>query len=276
MKNDELRICGLAAVQARFRRDASSIARLYFDAPTSKRIGILCKALAGLRKIYRCVEPAELEKIAGTVHHGGIVAVVPNPPAPIATAAEAAQWARRREPLVVFDRIGNAHNLGAIARTMAFFGVPRLVIGGDIAAARPGDAAYRVAEGGLEFVEVRIAGDIPVFLRMLAAAGFDVIGAATRGGRALAAKAGGTGTPWALVLGNEERGLATIPGGGRIESLNVSAAAAVFLHDLVSAKQRTGEAPAKTLPVPGNFPRSLGAGGTRHGLASPTPRPYRR
>ena len=79
MKNDELRICGLAAVQARFRRDASTIVRLYFDAPMSRKIGLMCKALAGLRKIYRCVEPAELEKISGTVHHGGIVAVVANP-----------------------------------------------------------------------------------------------------------------------------------------------------------------------------------------------------
>jgi len=243
MKNDELRICGLAAVQARFRRDASSIARLYFDTPTSRRIGLMCKALAGLRKIYRCVEPAELEKISGTVHHGGIVAVVQNPGPRHVTAADAAQWARRREPLVVFDRIGNAHNLGAIARTMAFFGVPRLVVDGDPATARPGDAAYRVAEGGLEFVEVWTSGGIPSFLRTLAAEGFDVIGAATRGGRQAPVRPAPGGGPWALVLGNEERGLspetaeactrlATIPGGGGMESLNVSAAAAVFLHEL--------------------------------------------
>jgi RNA methyltransferase, TrmH family len=243
MKNDELRICGLAAVQARFRRDASSIIRLYFDAPTSRKVGILCKALAGLRKIYRCVEPAELEKIAGTIHHGGIVAVVPNPPAPVATAADAARWARRREPLVAFDRIGNAHNLGAIVRTMAFFGVRRLVIDGDPETARPGDAAYPFAEGGLESVEVWTVGEIPPFLRALAAAGFDVIGAATRGGKAAAVRAAPGGNPWALVLGNEERGLApgtaaactrlaTIPGRGSMESLNVSAAAAVLLHTL--------------------------------------------
>jgi TrmH RNA methyltransferase len=246
MKNDELRICGMAAVQARFKRDAPSIIRLFFDAETSRKVGLMCKALAGLRRIYRCVEPAELEKISGTVHHGGIVAVVANPPARAVTGAEIALWARRKEPLVVFDRIGNAHNLGAIARTMAFFGVPRLVIDGDPAAARPGDAAYRVAEGGLEFVEVRAVVAIPAFLRGLAEAGFDVIGAATRGGKSAAVRAAPGGNPWALVLGNEERGLvsetaaactrlATIPGGGSMESLNVSAAAAIFLNHLTGS-----------------------------------------
>ena len=124
----ELKICGLAAVRARFQRDAGSILRLYFDYPTSRKIGVLCKALAITHKIYRCVEPPELEKVAGTVHHGGIVAVVPATlPRPIARA-DLEAWAARREPLLVLDRIGNAHNLGALARSAAFFGIPRLIL----------------------------------------------------------------------------------------------------------------------------------------------------
>ena len=71
MNSNEIRICGLTAVRARFQRDASSIVRLYFDHPTSKKIGVMCRALASARKVYRCVEPAELEKIAESVHHGG-------------------------------------------------------------------------------------------------------------------------------------------------------------------------------------------------------------
>ncbi len=249
MRDDELRICGLTAVRARFERNPSSIIRLYFDEPTSRKIAPLCRALAATRRIYRCVEPAELEKIAGSVHHGGIVAVVAVPAQRVASATDAAQWAKGKEPLVVLDGIGNAHNLGAIARTAAFFGVPRLAIAGDRTSARPGEAAYRVAEGGLEFVEIWTVEDIPAFLRALAAAGYDVVGAATRGGKSARGEAGGrkSASPWALVLGNEEQGLAqetaaactrlvTIPGSGRIESLNVSAAAAVLLHGLVSAR----------------------------------------
>jgi TrmH RNA methyltransferase len=144
--------------------------------------------------------------------------------------------------VVVLDRIGNAHNLGAIARSAAYFGVPRLVLAGDHASARPGTAAYRVAEGGLEALEVWTAPEIAPFLRALSAAGYEVLGAATRGGSAAGAGARPAG-PWALIVGNEEHGLApevaaactrlvTIPGSGRIESLNVSAAAAVLIHEL--------------------------------------------
>jgi RNA methyltransferase, TrmH family len=248
MRTDETRICGLSAVRARFQRDASSIARLYFDQPTSKKIGVLCRALAAARKVYRCVEPAELERIADSVHHGGIVAIVADAAPRAPSQGDIAAWARARENLVVLDRIGNAHNLGAIARTAAYFGVPRIVIAGDPSSARPGPAAYRVAEGGLDSLETWSAPVVAPFLRSLAGAGYDVVGAATRGGARGLSGAKGKG-PWALVLGNEESGLApaveaactrlvTIPGGGRVESLNVSAAAAVLIHELVRRADR--------------------------------------
>lgn len=240
MKGHEVRICGLAAVRARFQRDAASIVRLYFDREMSRKVGVMCRALASARKVYRCVEPSELERIADSVHHGGIVAVVAEcrPKAP--TAADIDSWARRRENVVVLDRIGNAHNLGAIARTAAFFGLPRLVIAGDPASAQPGAAAYRVAEGGLEALEVWAVPELAPFLRALSAAGYDVVGAVARRGAALGAGAP-PAPPWALVVGNEERGLApeveascarlvTIPGHGQVESLNVSAATAVLIH----------------------------------------------
>jgi TrmH RNA methyltransferase len=241
MKDGEIAICGLAAVRSRFRRDSSSIVRLFFDRATSKKVGLMCRALAGARKVYRCVEPEELARIADSTHHGGIVAVVEEAPPRTATAKDAEAWGRRRENVVVLDRIGNAHNLGAIARTAAHFGVPRIVISGDTASARPGPAAYRVAEGGMDELEVRCVPEVAPFLGHLSSAGFDVVGAATRGGSAEAA--GAAGAPWALVMGSEEHGLApeveractrlvTIPGSGSVESLNVSAAAAILIHAL--------------------------------------------
>jgi RNA methyltransferase, TrmH family len=240
MKDTEITLCGLAAVRARFQRDSGSIVRLFFDRPTSKKVGLMCRALAGARKVYRCVEPAELAKIADSIHHGGIVAVVEEKPPRTATPADAALWGRREESVVVLDRIGNAHNLGAIARTAAYLGVKRLVIAGEPGSARPGAAAYRVAEGAMEAIEVLCVPEIAPFLKALASAGFDVVGAATRGG---AASDPGIRGPWALVLGNEEHGLApavaaactrlvTIPGSGSVESLNVSAAAAILIHEL--------------------------------------------
>lgn len=247
-RHDELKLCGLAAVRARFERDPGSIKRLFFDRVTGQRVGAICKVLAQEKKIYRQVEPAELEKISGSIHHGGVVAVVYAPPMRVATAVDVAVWARRGEPVLVLDRIGNAHNLGAIARTAAFFGVPRIVIPDDAAAARPTDAAHRVAEGGFEHLEVWQTKHLAGFARDLAAAGYEVIGAATRGGRPDAPRAKER-KPFALLLGNEEQGLApevaaacsrlvTIPGSGKVESLNVSVAAAVLMWELLARRDR--------------------------------------
>ena len=240
MKPNELAVCGLPAVRALFARDAAAILRLYFDYPTGRRIGVICRALAAARRIYRCVEPAELEKIAGTVHHGGIVAVIAARVWRAPRPEELRRWARAREPLLLLDRIGNAHNLGAIVRTAAFFGVGRIVIPEDPAQAVPGEATYRVAEGGMEHVEFHRVPALPDFIRA-ARPFYEVIGAAVRGAAPPGARPAPPARPVALVLGNEETGLAAgvaaacdrlvrVPGGGAVESLNVAAAAAILLH----------------------------------------------
>jgi TrmH RNA methyltransferase len=159
----------------------------------------------------------------------------------------ATEWARRREPLLVLDRVGNAHNLGAIVRTAAYFGIARIIVPDDPTAALPGDAAHRVAEGGMAFVEILRVRALPTFLRELTHAGYDVVGAATRGGTPGAGVVGGK--PVALVLGNEEHGLApavlgacsrlvTLPGSGKVESLNVSVAAGILLWELIVRRER--------------------------------------
>ncbi len=258
-RHDELKLCGLAAVRARFTRDPGSIKRLFFDHAMGQRVGAICKVLAQEKKVYRQVEPAELEKISGSIHHGGIVAVVYAPPLRTPAAGEIRAWAQRGEPLLVLDRIGNAHNLGAVARTAAFFGVPRIVIPDDAAAARPSDAAHRVAEGGFEHLEVWLAKNLVDFARELVVAGYEVVGAATRGAASLRAgerKADrAERKPVALLLGNEEHGLAldviaactrlvTIPGSGKVESLNVSVAASILIWELLARHPRAAASSA--------------------------------
>lgn len=242
----ELKICGIAAVQARFARDPGSIQRLFYEAAMGQRVGAICKALALAKKVYRQVDAAELEKVAASIHHGGVVAIVTPAALRAPTTADIGEWVKRGETLLVLDRIGNAHNLGAIARTAAFFGVPRIVIPESASASRPTEAAHRVAEGGLEHVEVWQAKSLVAFVREVVAAGYEVVGAATRGGRPEASRANGA-KPMALVLGNEEHGisgevaaacsrLVTIPGSGKVESLNVSVAGAVLMWELLARR----------------------------------------
>ena len=261
MHKNELTLCGLAAVQARWQRDPAAIKRLFFDEATGRRIGTICRALAASRRVYRCVPAAELEKVAGSMHHGGIVAIVDAPELQAPPARELAAWAAQKQPLLVLDRVGNAHNLGALARTAAFFGVRHLIIPDAPTAARPNDAAYRVAEGGLEAITVWRVPALPAFLSALRTAGYDVVGAAARGGRPEVH--GAATAPIALVLGNEEHGLApevakacsrlvTLPGTQAVESLNVSVAGAVLMWELWARRQTPPPRPATR---PGSSPK---------------------
>lgn len=239
MRTKEVSICGLSAVRSRFETAPLTIRRLFFTQEIAPQIGDICRALAEARRAYRCVEADDLERIAGSVHHGGIVAVVERPGFRAPKLDEVREWARRNEVLLVLDCIGNPHNLGAILRTAAFFGVTKVVLADHPMAALPTDATYRVAAGGLEHLDVYTVTSMDRFLHDVRAF-YEVIGSTVSGGDPNLAPS--AHKPVALVLGNEEEGLAdevaaecdrlvTIPGSGRVESLNVAAAAAVLLWE---------------------------------------------
>jgi len=232
--------CGPAAVAALFAQRPADVLRFFYTPMRRQEAGTYCAALAKRRLPYREVPPEELQRIAGTTHHGGMVAVarprglilldVANLP-PILWAAPV---------LPILDGIGNPHNLGAIARSAAFFGCKALVISGDNRQARLSDAALRTAEGGLEALTVFQAPDLPSLLRALAPRMLSLAAVAREGEPPEALP---RGRPFALVLGNEEKGLSretiaastarvTLPGSGAVESLNVSVAAAVLIHAL--------------------------------------------
>ena len=229
-----LRVSGQAAVEALFASAPERVERLFFEARTKPTLGGCCAILARARKPYREVAPAELARIAGTPLHGGVVAVAR--PQPLLQFDPMA--ARDGQPLLILDGIGNPHNLGAIARSAAFFGVEHLLLADRPEQALPSDAAYRVAEGGLDRL-------------MLYRASLATALPALRPAYRLVAAVAEHGRPWrpaserptALILGNEEAGVApavlalcdekvTIPGCGRVQSLNVASAAAILLYEL--------------------------------------------
>lgn len=232
-----LRVCGLAAVQALFETDPGRVERLFFEPRLRVEAIRFCAALANVHKPYRAVEADELARIAGTILHGGIAAITQPGPLGIFDPAQAPSWTRDGKPLLVLDGIGNPHNLGAIARTAAFFGIERILLADRPDQALPSDASYRVAEGGLDRLTLYRAA-LPATLDNLRPS-YRIIGTALGHGANLAVR--GVGKPMALILGNEEQGLApttlaacdeivTIPGGGRVQSLNVAAAAAILIY----------------------------------------------
>ncbi len=231
------RICGLNAVSALFARRIDDVNRLYYGDAMKAEAGALCALLARRHRPYRLLPADELERAAGTTHHGGIVA--------LATPRTLFAVNPANPPLVplllVLDGIGNPHNLGAIARSAAFFGVEALLLHDTPDQAFPSDAAYRVAEGGLEHLELYATPDLPQTLCGLDP--FYRTAAAILGDDAVPLGSLPRDRPLALVLGNEERGLlpevlaacrrrVRIAPRGPVQSLNVAQAAAILLHEL--------------------------------------------
>lgn len=237
--DDLIRIGGLPAVAALFERGQGRVERLFFTPERRRNAAAFCAVLGRLRKPYREVGADELARVAGTVLHGGIVALArPKPVLDFNPAMATVPL------LLVLDGVGNPHNFGAIVRTAAFFGLDRIVISDHPSQAAPSPAAYRVAEGGLDVVDTYRAINLPAALKRLKQR-YRVVGTALGQGKPPAGLP--RDKPIALVLGNEERGLdpatlaacdtvVTLPGSGAVQSLNVAATAAILIHALAAGR----------------------------------------
>lgn len=233
-KPEDQRHCGMNAVAALFDRRPEAVHRLLYAEARKGEVGAWCRSLAEAHKPYRLLPEEELAKVAGTVHHGGVVAVA----APVPVRPFSPARIEGPAPVLVLDGVGNPQNFGAIARTAAFLGARHIVLSADPRQAWPSDAAIRVAEGALEHVTLWRVRDLKLALAALGQR-FTVLATALAPG-GVAPQDVPRERPVAIVLGNEEEGLSsetiaacggvvTIPGSGAVQSLNVGAAAAILL-----------------------------------------------
>ncbi|WP_330164103.1 RNA methyltransferase substrate-binding domain-containing protein, partial [Xanthomonas translucens] len=141
----ELRLYGLNAVRAVYARRPEAIRKLYLAEARIPALQPLLKWCAANRVGYRVVEEADLNKLAASAHHEGVVAdVVRAEPLPLAA------WLQTLAPgpalAVWLDGVGNPHNFGAILRSAAHFGAAAILLP-DAATLALSGAAARVAEG---------------------------------------------------------------------------------------------------------------------------------
>lgn len=186
-------------------------------------------------------EPVERQRLDGLLPpdaiHQGAALLVEQLPSPSMEKL----LADTTGPVLVLDQVTDPRNVGAILRSAAAFGAAALVVQERHAPSETGTLA-RAASGALEVVPILREVNLARALDGLKKGGLWVVGLEAAGPVTLA-QSGLTGRRVALVLGAEGEGLrrltretcdelVRLPIHAQMESLNVSAAAAVALYEL--------------------------------------------
>jgi 23S rRNA (guanosine2251-2'-O)-methyltransferase len=141
---------------------------------------------------------------------------------------------------LALDCLQDPHNVGAIFRTAAFFGVQGILMTQERSAPLTA-AVYDVACGGMECVPFTVQPNLQRGFEKAKEAGLWILGASEHAKEPLSSIQ--RDRPWLLVIGNEEIGmrrlteeacdvLCKIPPVGRVTSLNASVAASILIHTL--------------------------------------------
>ena len=196
----------------------------------------VCKA----QKVHMQEVPIEKLNRITKLNHQGVVATVS--PIVYADVEEILSSVPEGEPglIVLLDSITDVRNFGAIARSAECVGAHGLIT--SLKSSAPVNAeAIKSSAGALNIIPVARVGSIRNTLKALQAEGYQ-IAAATEKAEQTVYEADLT-RPTVLVMGSEDTGISkevlrmcdcqmAIPMKGRIESLNVSAAAAVILFEI--------------------------------------------
>lgn len=228
---------GLHAVQAALANPRRKLGRAVLTPRAAETLG--SRLLARVR-----VETQDLAAIdrllpPGAVHQGAVLEAWPLKPRDLDEILGDSHPSGRRVVLVL-DQLSDPHNVGAILRTAAAFGATAVIVQNRNAPPQSG-ALAKAASGALDLVPYIEVVNIARVLDELAERGFWRIALAGDGEQSLS-EAVPTGDV-ALVLGSEGSGIrrlvrehceacAFIPISRKMESLNVSNAAAIALYEL--------------------------------------------
>lgn len=245
---------GLHAVQAALANPRRKLGRAVLTPRAVETLG--SKLLARVR--VETADPGAIDRLLppGAVHQGAALEAWPlksrdldellSPPGE-QNGVGGEGVLRARKIVLVLDQLSDPHNVGAILRSAAAFGVTAVIVQDRHAPPQSG-ALAKAASGALDLVPYIEVVNIARALDELAERGFWRIALVGDGDQSL-----GEAVPSgdvALVLGSEGSGVrrlvrehceatAFIPMAAAMESLNVSNAAAIALYEL----RRTGTSP---------------------------------
>ncbi|MEW6725286.1 MAG: 23S rRNA (guanosine(2251)-2'-O)-methyltransferase RlmB [Bacillota bacterium] len=195
----------------------------------------------------RMVSQTELENLATTCSHQGVLAVVAEKEYLDLEQLLDEAFARSAQPLIlVLDRIEDPHNLGALIRSAEAVGAAGVVIPKRRAVGLTATVA-KTAAGALEYVSVARVTNLVQALEAMKRRGFWIVGS-DAAAKQYCYDVDLTG-PIGLVIGSEGQGmkrlvaescdfLVRLPMLGQVSSLNASVAGGVLLFEAV--RQRLG------------------------------------
>ncbi|HCM9231167.1 MULTISPECIES: tRNA/rRNA methyltransferase [Enterobacter] len=233
---EETRVYGENACQALFQSRPECIVRAWFIQSVTPRFKEALRWMAANRKAYHVVDDAELTKASGTEHHGGVCFLIKK-----RNGTTVQQWVSQADAddcVLALEDVGNPHNLGAMMRSCAHFGVKGVLL--QDAALLESGAAIRTAEGGAEHVQPITGDSVLDALEQFRKAGYSIVTTSSHAGTPLFKAT--LPRKMVLVLGQERDGLSdaalsssdlsvSIDGTGNVESLNVSVATGVLLAE---------------------------------------------
>lgn len=242
----EARVYGKNHCRTIFKTRPEDIISLFLTKSASLEFKAELGALAKAKKAYHLVEKAELEKLTKSTHHEDVCLVVKKKK----QLSESEVLKNLKESkkcfLLALENVSNPHNIGAIIRSMAHFGVSYLVVP-EIKGLDSG-ALFRTAEGGAEFIEIVTVKNFEAFLQKAKELKIEILATTSHGGEKISNYKFKAKT--IVLFGEEGPGLSAhllktfsklqIDGTGSVESLNVSVAASIIVSEYyrqsVSAK----------------------------------------
>ena len=235
-------IIGFHGVEELLHSDVT-IGKVYVNNQADKqKIGVLRQLAKKSNTPFQMVPIEKLNRITRANHQGVIAIKSPIEFVPLEETIT--RLFENGEPprILVADGIQDIRNIGAISRSCLAFGVDLLIVGVK-ANAEIGEGAIKSSAGALLKLPVARVSSLANTLTYLKSWGIPQIAASEKTDQTMDRSNIQEMTSWALWMGNEDKGLSRerlalmdhvwrIKMKGNMDSLNVSVAAGILLHNL--------------------------------------------
>jgi TrmH RNA methyltransferase len=236
----EMRLYGFHSCFSVFKSRPGDIVRVYVTERKLKAAAAILKYCAEHKRAYHIVTEEDLANIVSSVHHEGMAMVVKRRKTLTDFDFLKAIQNQPAQSIIYLDGVSNPHNLGAIMRTLAHFGL-KWIIGGKESLPELSPSAARTSEGASELVQLVSLNQPIAILKELKSLGWEIIGTSSHHQKSY--KSWIPKKKTVLILGSETSGISdeihklcdlnvSIDGTGAVESLNVSVAMGIFAAQL--------------------------------------------